>query len=184
MEIALNVKLLNNEQSLIEACLAHDRLAQKKLYETYYGKMMGVSMRYANTLEDAQDIMNESFVKIFRNLYKYNLGTSLDAWIKRIIVNTAIDFYRKSLKHKLDDIDAVYDLSDTRAEDALSTCRVEDLMKMISSLPVPLRTVFNMYVIEGYSHREISEALSISEGTSRANLTKARIRLKELIVNK
>ena len=166
------------EASLIAACLKEERWAQRRLYETYYGKMMGVCMRYANSSEDARDIINEGFVKVFRYLARYKVGTSLECWIRRIMINTAIDFYRKSLRHRTEDLDQVYDAA-SQAEDAESQYTTQEIMQAIQQLPPSYRTVFNLYAIEGYSHREIAEVMQITESTSRSNLVKARLKLKQ-----
>lgn len=168
------------EQVLVEGCLREERRAQKELYERYYGKMMAVCLRYSNNQEDARDILNEGFIKVFRYLHRYQIGTSLECWIRRIMINTAIDLYRKASRHRTEDLDTVSNLVSEEA-DVVSEHNARDIMAAIQQLPPAYRTVFNLYAIEGYSHREISEALNISEGTSRSNLVKARTKLRELL---
>lgn len=172
-----------SEAAMIVACLREERWAQKLLYESYYGKMMGVSLRYSNNVEDARDIINEGFVKVFRYLDRYKVGTSLESWMRRIMINTSIDYYRKELRHKSDDLEAAnYKISeDTNIE---SDFTAQEIMEVIQNLPPAYRAVFNLYAIEGYSHKEVAAALAITESTSRSNLVKARSKLKEMLSNR
>lgn len=179
MDIALQLK--KEETDLITACIQKERWAQKKLYETYYGKMMGVCLRYANNQEDAQDILHEGFIKVFKNIAKYQIGTSLSAWIRRIMVNTSIDYYRKSIRRRTEDIEQAYSVSAPGA-DAVSKLTEQEILRAVQSLSPAYRAVFNLYVIEGYSHKEIANQLDITESTSRSNLVKARLKLKEIMV--
>jgi len=181
MDIAIN--LHNQEQNLIIACIKQERWAQKKLYEDHYNKMIGVCMRYANNREDAKDILHEGFIKVYKNLKKYKPGTSLNAWIKRIMVNTAIDYYRKMKRRRTQDIDDAKDVKNLDP-DVLSEMAAEEILLALQELTPAYRSVFNLYIIEGFSHREISEQLGISESTSRSNLVKARTKLKNLLIDK
>lgn len=171
------------ERDLIKACVRKERWAQKLLYEEYYGKMMGVCLRYANTEDDALDILHEGFIKIFKHIGKYQPGTSLTAWIRRIMVNTAIDYYRKNIRRRTEDIEQAFDLSSGEA-DAVSQCTEKEILAAIQQLSPAYRTVFNLYVIEGYSHREIADMLAITESTSRSNLVKARMKLREILTSR
>jgi len=168
------------ESLLIQACVKEEAWAQKMLYETYYPKMIGVCMRYSNDYEDARDILNEGFIKVFRFIEKYKIGTSLESWIRRIMINSSIDYYRKEIRHRSEDIDtAMYKLSDQT--DVVSDFSAQDILKAVQKLPPAYRAVFNLYVIEGYSHKEVSDELGITESTSRSNLVKARNRLKDML---
>lgn len=169
-----------NEKSLIEACVHNERWAQKVLYEEYYGSMMGVCLRYANNKQDALDILHEGFIKVFNHIGKYKPGTSLSAWIRRIMVNTAIDYYRKTSRRRTEDITEAYQLG-TEEADAVSQFTEQEILAAIQQLTPAYRAVFNLYVIEGYSHKEIADFLNITESTSRSNLVKARSRLQGLI---
>lgn len=182
MEIALPLEY-NNERDLVTACVKKERWAQKLLYEQYYGKMMGVCLRYSNNEEDALDILHEAFIKIFRNIGKYQPGTSLTAWIRRIMVNTAIDYYRKSIRRRTEDITQAFNVS-SKETDAVSQCTEKEILESVQELSPAYRAVFNLYVIEGYSHKEIASILDITESTSRSNLVKARLKLKELLISK
>lgn len=181
MDIALNLQY--EERDLIKACVRQERWAQRVLYEEYYSKMMGVCLRYSNTEDDAMDILHEGFIKIFKNINKYQPGTSLTSWIRRIMVNTAIDYYRKNIRRRTEDIEQAYDLSSNDA-DAVSQYSEQEILSAIQKLSPAYRAVFNLYVIEGYSHKEIAQALEITESTSRSNLVKARMKLKELLTSR
>lgn len=181
MDIALNLK--QQEQNLITACINKERWAQQQLYETYYGKMMGVCLRYATNDEDARDIMHEAFIKVFKNLGKYKPGTSLGAWIRRIMINTAIDFYRKSIRRRTEDLENAQHRS-VIGPDPISNCSAQEIMKAVQQLSPAYRAVFNLYAIEGYAHKEIASQLGISESTSRSNLVKARSKLKAMLASK
>ncbi|WP_282777951.1 RNA polymerase sigma factor [Phaeodactylibacter xiamenensis] len=178
MDIALPLE--NNEKGLIQACVRRERWAQKVLYEEYYSRMMGVCLRYATDEEEALDILHEGFIKVFRHVSKYKPGTSLSAWIRRIMVNTAIDYFRKNSRRRTEDMDEAYDIS-TNDPDAISRCSEQEILEAIQELTPSYRAVFNLYVIEGYAHKEIAELLDITESTSRSNLVKARSKLKEIL---
>lgn len=169
------------EADLVRACIRKEKWAQKIVYEQFYGKMMGVCLRYSNNKEDALDILHEGFIKVFKNLGKYELGTSLNAWIRRIMVNTAIDFYRKNVRRRTEDIDHAYDLS-TKDPSAVSQMTAEEILESVQELSPAYRAVFNLYIIEGYSHKEIADLLGITESTSRSNLVKARLKLKDALI--
>lgn len=181
MDIALQFPY--EERDLIRACIRQERWAQQLLYEEYYSRMMGLCQRYANDHEDALDILHEGFIKVFKHIGKYQPGTSLTSWIRRIMVNTAIDYYRRSIRRRTEDIEQAYDLS-TQDADAISQCTEQEILGAIQMLSPAYRTVFNMYVIEGYSHKEISALLGISESTSRSNLVKARLKLKAILTSR
>jgi RNA polymerase sigma factor (sigma-70 family) len=178
----ISLPLGYGEQDFIRACARKETWAQRLLYEEYYGPMMALCMRYAGNDDDALDILHEGFIKVFRNITQYQPDTSLHAWIKRIMVNTAIDFYRKNIRRRTDDIEAAFDLSDGEA-DAVSQCSEKEILEAIQQLSPVYRTVFNLYVLEGYSHREIANLLGITESTSRSNLVKARLKLKDILTS-
>ena len=181
MDIAL--QLQHDEKDFIKACINKERWAQKVLYEQHYSKMMGVCLRYSNNREDALDILHEGFIKVFKNISKYQPGTSLNAWIRRIMVNTSIDFYRKNIRRRTEDIDRAYDLS-SADPDAISQCTEQEILEAVQTLSPAYRAVFNLYVIEGFSHKEIADQLGITESTSRSNLVKARMKLKAILIAK
>lgn len=180
MDVTLTLD--HNEQSIIEACIRREKWAQKIVYETHYSKMMGVCMRYANSEDEALDILHDGFIKVFRYITKYQPGTSLYGWIRRIMVNTAIDHYRKMSKRRTEDLDHAFNI-EGKEPNAIENVTEKEIMKAVQSLTPTYRTVFNLYVIDGYSHREIAEQLDISESTSRSNLVKARSKLKKLLIH-
>ncbi|HNY56338.1 MAG TPA: RNA polymerase sigma factor [Chitinophagales bacterium] len=170
--------ILYNE--LIESCKSNNRDAQYKLYSLLSGKMFAVCLRYAKNREAAEDLLQEGFVKVFVNIDKFRGDGSFEGWVRRIIVNTAVEHYRKSTKMypvmNVDDINKDIPWADTGDE-----LELEDLMKMIDKLSHGYKTVFNLYVVEGFSHKEIGEMLEISEGTSKSQLARARYLLMDMV---
>lgn len=174
------LKIEHEEHDFIAACVRQEKWAQKQLYMDHYSIMMGVCLRYAGDQDEALDILHEGFIKVFRNISKYNSGTSLSAWIRRIMINTSIDYYRKKSRRRTEDVEQAYNIS-TSGADAIAQCSEKEILAAIQKLSPAYRTVFNMYVLEGYSHKEIADRLNISESTSRSNLVKARLKLQALI---
>ncbi len=182
MDLTLSLEF--QERDLVEACIRRERWAQQKLYEEHYTRMMGVCLRYASNPDDALDILHEGFIKAFKFIgSSYTLNTSLIAWLRRIMINTAIDYYRKQVRRRADDISEAFALA-SPDPDALSRCSEKDILEAIQSLSPVYRAVFNLYVIEGFSHKEVGEQLQITESTSRSNLVKARLKLQELLIEK
>ncbi len=169
------------EDEIIEGCIEGGRKFQKILYERFYGSMMVVCMRYTNDREEARDVLHEGFIKVFRNMHKFAKGTNLGAWIRRIMVNTAIDHYRKRAKGPaLVEINHAVHEIDTH--DILSDMSAQEILGLVQRLSPAYRMVFNLYVMEGYSHKEVGKLLGISEGTSKSNLAKARAKLQKMIL--
>ena len=167
--------------SLLEGCQKGERKAQEYLYKTLASKMMGVCMRYAKDTYEAEDVLQMGFVKVFQKVQEFRGDGSFEGWIRRIMVNTAIESYRKNLRSlNVVDIDEVYDQPQTTFD--MSGLEIKDLMKLVQQLSNGYRLVFNMYVIEGFSHREIAQHLGISEGASKSQLSRARAILKEKII--
>lgn len=181
MEFTLRVPY--GEADLINACNNQERWAQKILYEEHYSKLMAICLRYANNEDDALDLLHEGFIKIFTHLHKYQQDTSLGAWMKRVMVNNCIDDYRKHSRRKTEEINQAHELLSLDA-DAVSQFTEKEILASIQKLPPAYRAIFNLYVIEGYSHKEISERLNITESTSRSNLVKARLKLKKFLSEK
>ncbi len=167
-------------KEIIEACVKGDRVAQRNLYDLFSKRMYVVCLRYAKSQQVAEDILQDSFIKIFKNLKNYRGESRLDYWIKRIIINTALNSQRKKLYMypmvDIEDVHHVYDQSNT-----ISNLRMEELLNMIRTLPTGCRAVFNLFAIEGYSHKEIAELLEVSEGTSKSQFFRARKLLQEKI---
>jgi RNA polymerase sigma-70 factor (ECF subfamily) len=179
----LTLQFQRNESDFIEACVRQERWAQQELYETYYGQLMGICLRYAIDEHEALDILHEGFLKIFRYIGKYEPGTSLQAWLRRIMINTAIDHFRKNSRRRTDDLTELRNVVSPQPG-AISQMSEKEILDAIRELSPVYKMVFNMYVIEGFSHREISEKLGITESSSRSNLVKARSRLKQILVTK
>lgn len=181
MNLSIPYQLVSEQECML-ACIRQERWAQKKLYEDHYSSMMAVAMRYAGNNEDALDILHESFVKVFRNIHAYQIGTSVTAWIRRIVINTSIDFYRKEKKRKTEFLEEALHVTST-IPDAISNLSSAEILHAIQQLPYSYRSVFNLYVIEGFAHKEIADMLGINESTCRANLVKARTKLQSILLS-
>lgn len=165
---------------LIEACIKGDREAQRSLYDIFSKKMYVVCLRYTKSQQEAEDVLQDSFIKVFKNLKGYRGDSRLDYWIKRIVINTALNSQRKKLyMYPMVDIDDVQNV--VSHSKALTDFNLEELLKMIRELPSGCQTVFNLFAIEGYSHKEIAEMLGVSEGTSKSQFSRARKLLQEKI---
>ncbi len=171
----------NDQESLIEACLNRNALAQKALIRQHFGFAMNISRRFASTEEDAEEILNDSFLKVFNKLATFNRHQPFRAWLRTIVVHTAIDYYRKSLNEPQRQSLETFDISGV-SEDAINQISAQEIMSLVQKLSPAYRMVFTLYVIEGYTHKEIAEKLNIHEGTSKSNLQDARIKLQRMIV--
>ena len=165
---------------LIGGCIRKDGGSQKMLYKAFYGFSMGICLRYANNREEAAEVMNQGFFKVFTRIDTYDTTRPFKAWLGKIMTNVSIDYYRANLKMAYaEDLDKAENITDGELPDR--KLNYEDLLAMIQRLPNAYRTVFNLYAIEGYTHEEIGEMLDISSGTSKSNLHKARQKLKQMI---
>ena len=165
---------------LIGGCKKQDRKSQKLLYKAFYGFAMGICLRYAGNRDEAAEVMNQGFFKIFTRLESYDSAKPFKAWLGKIMINTSIDHYRSNLKIAYaDDLEKAEHISDGDLAD--KNLRYNDLLDMVQRLPQAYRTVFNLFAIEGYSHEEIGEMLNINAGTSKSNLHKARQKLKQMV---
>lgn len=178
MDFAINLE--NTEKEFVDALIRQERWAQKQLYEQHFGKLMGVCMRYAGSRDEALDLLHEGFMKAFQHIGKYNPGTSIFSWLRTLMVNICIDHYRKNLRRRTADLEIVGNMA-LDGPDILSSLTEEEILAKVQQLPPVYRTVFNLYVIEGYSHKDIGEMLQITESTSRSNLVKARHKLIEML---
>lgn len=169
------------DSNLINKCISGDRQAQESLYKYYAPKLKGICMRYARSLFEGEDIFQEAFIKVFNNLSSFNYKGSFDGWVRRIVINCAIDHYKKNLVFKnqfpYEDVNES-EIDFVEIADQLS---VEELYEIINKLPEGYKLVFNLFAIDGYSHKEIAELLNISEGTSKSQLAKARRHIKDLL---
>jgi RNA polymerase sigma factor (sigma-70 family) len=173
---------LETEAQLIHACLQNDRNAQRKLYQAYAGRMLVVCSRYAQSTAEAEDILQEAFIKIFQNLDKFRSESTLGAWIKRIVVNTAINQIR--LQQHFQNMSDVqnYDNELIDNQGGIEGIHFQELISMIQKLPKGCQAVFNLFAVEGYKHTEIAEMLNITEGTSKSQYARARGILQSQLV--
>lgn len=179
-----------NLQSIVAGCVKGDRRSQAALFKLYYGKMLAVSMRYLSDKDTAMEVVQEGFIKVFDKLEVFDFKGSLDGWIRRIIANTAIDHIRKNKRSPFlsdQDRDFKQDAEnelEMREDLDLLELKAEVAMEAISKLSPAYRTVFNLFVIEDYTHKEIAEMLGINEGTSKSNLAKAKMNLQRILKEK
>lgn len=183
---------LNPDQleSAVKGCIAGDRRCQEQLFKAFFGKMMAVCMRYTRDRDTAQDMLQDAFIKAFDKVSDYNFSGSFEGWLRRIVVNTAIDHFRKNKNLIALEDDSV--VADEDGENAGNTAEDEEssiyenikpemVIEAMQKLSPAYQTVFNLYVFENYSHKEIAEALNINIGTSKSNLAKAKMKLKGLL---
>lgn len=169
------------QNQLISECLRQNRVAQKQLYEQFAHSMMGVCFRYTKSVTDAEEILQEGFIRVFRYLPEFRNEGPLGAWIRRIIVTTALNYLKKNKKYRQEmsfDEMPLHPVSDDNPTIGL---QARDLANLIRQLPTGYQTIFNLYAIEGYTHAEIGSLLGISEGTSKSQYARARYLLIEWI---
>jgi RNA polymerase sigma-70 factor (ECF subfamily) len=172
------------DKELIERCLANDPKAQEFLYKRFSRRMYGVCLRFSRNTMEADDILQEGFIKVFTYLKNFRQDGSLEGWIRKTIINTAINYYHsKENEWKETSIDKAESYQNV-SEDILSKISAEDLLNLIQELPKGYRMVFNLYIIEGYNHQEIAEMLQISENTSKSQLSRARVALQERLTQR
>jgi RNA polymerase sigma-70 factor (ECF subfamily) len=158
---------------VIKGCIKGKSKYQELLYRQFYAYGMSICLRYAHCRDEAAEILNDGFLKIFQNISKFDFSQQFKPWLRRIMINTAIDNYRKNQKHynHLDETVVDEEMLDVGL---INDLEINDIMKLLNELPENYRLTFNLYEIEGYSHQEIAQMLGIAEGTSRSNLTRAR----------
>ncbi len=169
------------DEQIVKGCIDKNAIAQKNLYEKFSRKMMGVCLRYCDSTEEAEDVVQNGFISIFENIESFKGTGSLEGWVRKIMVNTALTNIRKNKKLKQNiELDSVEFMlpSNTYQNDSFAA---KDLLKIIQTLPVGFKTVFNLYAIEGYSHKEIGDMLNISEGTSKSQYSRAKAHLQKII---
>lgn len=173
-----------SEEDIVRGCYDSSPKAQKMLYERFAAKMLGVVLRYSKDEDEAYDILQDGFVKVFSKIDSFNMEGSLEGWIRRIMVNTALDQYRKNKKFmrdvKLDDVSYYLEKDDFIVE----SLAAQDLLKIINSMPQGYKVVFNMFAIEGYSHKEIADKLGVSENTSKSQYSRARQYVRKILEEK
>jgi len=165
---------------LIRGCIKQDRKCQKMLYKEFYSFSMGICVRYTNNRDDAADVMNKGFLNVFTKIDRFDTGRSFKAWVGKIMTNVCIDYYRSNLKTPFtEDIEKAGHITDSDLVD--KDLSYNELLAMVHRLPLAYRTVFNLFAIEGYSHKEIGKMLNIDAGTSKSNLHKARQNLSQMV---
>ncbi|MFC5410932.1 RNA polymerase sigma factor [Larkinella bovis] len=173
-----------DERALVDGCRNKDRTAQRKLYELFARKLFVVSQRYTKNRDDAEDVLQDSFVKAFQHIDTFRFECPLEAWLKRIVINTALKHIRKQKPWQNQaELEDVIPTALPQTEDSLSGLHYQQLLKMVQELPPGCQAVFNLYAIEGYTHPEIAELLDISEGTSKSQFSRARMLLQQKIQN-
>lgn len=168
-------------EEIIQGCYKNSRKHQEALYNLYAAKMLGVCLTYTKDREIAQDILHDGFFKVFKKFNQYDATWSLQAWVRKIIVNTAIDYFRKTNRITAVDFQETVLLAGSYNA-TNENSKTNDLSMLINMLPIGARTIFNLYTIEGYKHTEIAAMLAISEGTSKSQLSKAKSVLRDLVV--
>jgi len=159
---------------LVKDCLRRDAAAQKLLYEHFSGTMLGVCYRYTKSMVDAEDVLQEGFIMVFKNLHQFSFTGELGGWIRRIMVNTAINYLKKHSRYQTDLLFSEGNLHPVSDDDPEVTLSTKELGELIRQLPPGYQAIFNLHAIEGYSHVEIGKILGIKEGTSRSQYARAR----------
>ncbi|GAB3572840.1 sigma-70 family RNA polymerase sigma factor [Spirosoma luteolum] len=170
---------MQDEYELVEGCRRQDRIVQRQLYERFAGKLFVVCKRYVRDPDEAEDVLQDAFVKIYRHIDSFRFECPLEAWLKRVVINTALKHLRKQKpwEHNSDIDDVAPTLA--QADTSLPTLNYKYLLELVQELPLGCRTVFNLYAIEGFNHPEIAEMLSIAEGTSKSQYARARTLLQQ-----
>lgn len=169
----------NTDSELLDGCLRRDSKAQAALYHKYKGRFFGICRRYTQSKEEAEDIFQDAFVKVFLNLKELRSADQLSAWIRRVVVNVCIDYYHKRITFV--DITEIPEMApaDWQSDSVISRMNNQELLSLVNELPDGARMVFNLFVIDGYGHQEIAQMLGISEGTSKSQLFFAKKLLKK-----
>jgi RNA polymerase sigma factor (sigma-70 family) len=172
------------EESILKGCLRNDAVAQKELYNRYSPKMLAVCYRFAHNREDAEDMLQEGFIKVFSQIHTFRNQGAFEGWIRRIIVHTCINNLKKNKKFN-ESVDLIHATAmQVREESVPSIVQAKQVVECIRILPIGYRTVLNLYAIEGYSHREIGSMLDIEESTSRSQYTRAKQMLEDILIKK
>jgi RNA polymerase sigma factor (sigma-70 family) len=172
------------EEAILQGCLENNAAAQKTLYEKYSAKMLVVCYRYAHNREDAEDMLQEGFIKVFSQIHTFENRGALEGWIRRIIVHTCINNLKKNKRFN-ESVDLIHATSVMiREENIPSVIQAKEVIECIRMLPIGYRTVLNLYAIEGFSHKEIAVMLDIEESTSRSQYTRSKAMLEDILIRK
>jgi RNA polymerase sigma-70 factor (ECF subfamily) len=181
---AMSLQNMKDIQPIIDGCIRGERAAQDRLYKKFSSLLYGICLRYARNKMEAQDVLQEVFVKIYNNIQSYHNEGSFEGWLRRIAVNTSITNYRKNLKHAYQqDVDELVRTHDEPLHIEDLEVTAEEMMQCIDRLPIGYKTVFNLYVIEGFMHKEISDMLGIDVNTSKSQLSRAKTHLQRELKN-
>lgn len=169
-----------SDEELVQRCINNDAAAQEYLFKHFSGKLLGLCARYCESIEEAEDVLQDGFIKIFQKMESFRNQGSLEGWMKRIMVNTALDAFRKNKNSRYNiDIETIeYPSEQYTVTDSMEA---KDLMKIIRSMPPGFRTIFNLFAIEGYPHKEIAQMLGITESTSKSQYSRARVYLQKVL---
>ena len=171
-------------EHIINGCRDRNPLSQKELYETFKSKMFGICLRYAGNYDDAQDILQDGFLKVFEKINQFGFKGAFEGWIRRIIVHTCINILKKNKKFN-ESVDLIHATGiQVREESIPAIIQAKQVVECIRILPIGYRTVLNLYAVEGYSHREIAGMLDIEESTSRSQYTRAKAMLEDILIKK
>lgn len=171
---------------LLEGCQRQDKACQKEIYHIFYNYVLSIAQRYVGSCEEAREVLNDTFFQVFAKIGNYNTAQSFKTWLSRVAMYTAIDHYRKYQQKRPPETDALDTLSHFAISDGsvLDQLAADDLLALVQQLPPSYRMVINLYAVEGYEHAEIAQMLGISEGTSKSNLFKARIKLSLILAKR
>ena len=176
---------LSELNEILEACKRGERLAQRQLYEKYKGRMFALCLRYADNREDAEDMLQEGFVQIFKDLHQYRMLGSLEGWMRKVVLNVALQYIRKQKRHPQTATlehweDAAY-VEGEEDDSLFSEDMIKTVLHFIQKMPPGFRAVINLYIVEGYTHENIAQTLGISVGTSKSQLSRAKVYLKKML---
>jgi RNA polymerase sigma factor (sigma-70 family) len=172
------------EEAILKGCLSNDAAAQRELYNKYSAKMLAVCYRYGHSREDAEDMLQEGFIKVFLQIHTFENRGAFEGWIRRIVVHTCINILKKNKKFN-ESVDIIHATGvQIREESVPAIVQAKQVIECIRVLPIGYRTVLNLYAIEGFSHREIATMLDIEESTSRSQYTRAKAMLEDILIRK
>jgi len=168
-----------SEKELVKGCIRNDRRFQELLYRRYFAKMMAMCLRHTHDREQAMDIVNNGFLRVFKKLHTFQFKGSLEGWVRRLVYHSISDYFRKNAKYIQHIV--LEEKDNSQPEKAYQNLFFEDILKMVDRLPPATKDVFRLYAIEGYTHKEIAVNLGISEGTSKWHLSNARAKLRSML---
>ena len=182
LKLAPRSNQMTPETDLIKGCLMDDRRMQEELYQRYSPRMYAVCLRYAGNADEAQDVLQDGFIKVFKKMDSYRGDGSFEGWMRRVFVNTAIEHFRRK-RYMMPVTEKEENTLEGKYTSVLDDLGAKDILALVQELSPGYRTVFNMYVVEGYTHREIADMLGISEGTSKSQLSRAKVILQDMVRN-